>query len=370
MKFQTVLKCGALAAMWLSLATGPGCARKSSDNLVDGPSGTFTLAWSEYPSWSVFGVADEAGLIDKDEGEMGELEKKWGVDVVLRQLDYDPCISAYSSSTIDAVCITNMDILSPSLGRNSVAILPTSTSDGADACIVTGGIDTLEDLKGKESLGLELSVSQYMFERVLEVRGQDPKAFPFKQMAPNEAAQAMQTKQEGVNSIVVWNPFVMQTLGALQGDAKVLFDSTEIPEEIVDMVVVAEDALNRPGGKAFAACIVEAFYEVNQMLASPSKGDDTLIALGKKFSGLSLDDMKVIVQQTKFYKTPEEGIGIFTKPEFRDTLMPRVIDFCASHGIIDGKPSVSFENEAAQLRFDTSFMEQVSTAQDSPTDEN
>src|ERR1051325_586332 len=44
---------------------------------------TFSLAWSEYPSWSVFGVASELGLIDGRQGHQGELEKKWGVDIVL-----------------------------------------------------------------------------------------------------------------------------------------------------------------------------------------------------------------------------------------------------------------------------------------------
>ena len=93
--------------------------------------GVFSLAWSEYPSWSVFGVADKAGLIDAAEGKLGSVEEKWGVDIVLKQTDYDTCLTLYGSSTIDAVCITNMDVLAPALGRDSVAILPTSTSDGA-----------------------------------------------------------------------------------------------------------------------------------------------------------------------------------------------------------------------------------------------
>ena len=90
---------------------------------------TFTLAWSEYPSWSVFGVAHEQKLINGERGELGSIETRWGVDIVLKEVDYDTCITMYSSSTCDAVCITNMDILSPSLGRESVAVLPTSTSD-------------------------------------------------------------------------------------------------------------------------------------------------------------------------------------------------------------------------------------------------
>lgn len=320
--------------------------------------GAFTLAWSEYPSWSVFGVADEMGLIDKAEGKKGSLEEKWGVDVVLKQLDYEPCLAAYGGSTTDAVCITNMDILAPSLGRKSVAILPTSTSAGADACIVTG-INSVEELKGKKSYGLESSVSQYMFERALEELGQNPSEFPFSQMDPGVAAVAMQNKQDGINSIVVWNPFVMQTLTALKGEAKVLFDSTKIPEEIVDMVVVGEDALNRPGGKAFANCIVEAFYAVNAAIEDPATQDATLVSLGSKFGALPLEDMKVIVQQTQFYKTPEAGMSLFNKSAFQTELMPKVIDFCHSHEIIPEKPSTTFESGDAQLRFDKSFMQEV-----------
>ena len=317
---------------------------------------TFTLAWSEYPSWSVFGVAEEAGLIKSGKGEMGTLEEKWKVDVELKQMDYDGCLTAYSSGTTDAVCITNMDILAPSLGRNSVAILPTSTSDGADACIVTDAIQSIDDLKGKNSWGFEASVSQYMFERALEEQGKRPKDFPFKQMDPQLAAQAMQTNQDDIDSIVVWNPFVIQTLRAREGETKVLFDSTSIPEEIVDMVVVGEDSLKKSGGEAFAMVMIDAFYEVNKMIAGDD-GDATLIALGKKFAGLELDDMKEIVKQTKFYQTPEAGIGLYERADFQSTIMPRVVDFCATHGIVESKPTVAFSaGGGEQLQFDTSYM--------------
>jgi hypothetical protein len=133
----------------------------------------FTLAWSEYPSWSVFGVASELGLVDGLEGSQGELEKKWNVDMVLKGVDYDSCIQFYGSSEADAVCITNMDILGMAVDRPAVAILPTSTSVGADACIAVG-IDSLEALKGQPTKGLERSVSQYAFERILIKRGLNP----------------------------------------------------------------------------------------------------------------------------------------------------------------------------------------------------
>ncbi len=317
----------------------------------------FSLAWSEYPSWSVFGVAAEQGLIDEAEGKLGDMEKKWNVDIVLKQTDYDTCIQFYGASQADAVCITNMDILGPANSRTAVAILPTSTSDGADACI-TVGIDDLDGLAGKATFGLERSVSQYAFERILTLKGKSPKDFPFQQMDPSLAATAMQTGDASVRSIMVWNPFVLQTLRT-QKNAKLLFDSTAIPEEIIDMVVVAKDALDRPGGKMFAMAVLDTYYEMNRRLADPAKGNDTLIAIGAKFSNLGLDDMKLVVEQTKFYQNPEAALKLLESQKFQKETMPAVAQFCLEHGICEKNPTVSFDSLDAQLNFDLSYLKAI-----------
>ncbi|MCC6509316.1 MAG: hypothetical protein IT423_09430 [Pirellulaceae bacterium] len=314
----------------------------------------FSLAWSEYPSWSVFGVAGSVGLIEGDAGKMGELEKKWNVDVVLNFADYDGCITQYVTSATDAVCITNMDILAPSVGRHSVAIMPTSTSVGADACIVVG-INDLAGLKGQKTFGLEKSVSQYCFERVLELEGQKPAEFPFENKDPGVAASGMQSGQGEFKSIMVWNPFVLQTLRK-RTDAKVLFDSSKIPEEIIDMVVMGKDSLDKPGGKRFAYCIAEAFYRVNKLIEDPASSDKTLVALGEKFGSSSLEDMKVIVEQTRFYKTPETGLALFEGDKFRKETMPAVAEFCVSHGISEKKPTFSFAAGDSQLTFTSEYL--------------
>jgi NitT/TauT family transport system substrate-binding protein len=319
----------------------------------------FTLAWSEYPSWSVFGVADKEGLIDGAEGAMGSIEKKWNVDIVLNLAEYDPCITQYGANAADAVCITNMDILAPSLKRASVAILPTSTSVGADACIAVG-VDDIDGLKGKETFGLEKSVSQYAFERILEIQGKDPKEFPFKNQDPGVAATAMQASIAGTESIMVWNPFAMQTL-RLRKDAKVLFDSSAIPEEIIDMVVVGKDSLAKPGGDRFASAIVEAYYAVNQLMADPKTQDQTLIAIGEKFSKLGLEDMKLVVQQTKFYSTPQDALALLTGKKFQEETMPMVAEFCVSHEMCDSKPSFGFDDDSKQLNISTKFLQAVGT---------
>lgn len=333
-------------------------ADSSSQTASNGePPPVFSLAWSEYPSWSVFGVAETNGLIDGAKGSLGEVERKWNIDIELKQLDYDPCLQAYGSSTVDAVCMTNMDSLAPAISRPSVGILPTSTSVGADACIVVG-IDSIDALKGKETFGLERSVSQYCFERVLELNNQKPADFTFKNMDPGAAAQAMQLKDANISSIMVWNPFVMSTLRA-RTDSKVLFDSSAIPEEIIDMVVVSKDSLAKKGGKNFAYAIIETYYEINKLMADPKTSDQTLTAIGAKFSSLGLEDMKKVVEQTRFYKNADEALTLLKGDKFQKETMPKVVEFCVSHGIVEKAPSVGFGQADAQFNIDPSFLEAI-----------
>lgn len=331
------------------------------------PAGPFSLAISEYPSWSVFYVAHQKGLINAKAGELGPIEKKWNVDIELKEADYDTCITLYGSATVDAACLTNLDTFAPAGGRPAVAILPTSTSVGADANVVVGVAD-LEALKAVPTYGLEKSVSQYTFERNLVLKGQNPKDYTFKNMDPAAASQAMQTNQNGINSIVVWNPFVLQTLRTRK-DAKVLFDSASIPEEIIDCVMVGRDSLKKPGGEDFACAVIDTYYSVCNLIRDPKTSDETLVATGAKFSSLGLDDMKLVVSlgegdegATRFYSTADAGIGLFTNVKFQKEIMPAVHKFCIDHEIVNTQDAVyGFEVETAPLNFTTKFMDRVKT---------
>lgn len=337
-----------------------GCSRSSAPSKGTSPPPAFSLAWSEYPSWSVFGVAQDKKLIDGAEGKLGPIEKKWGVDIVLKEAGYDSCLNMYSAKNCDAVCITNMDVLSPALSLKSVAILPTSTSAGADACIVVG-IDSVQALRGHKVYGLENSVSEYCFSRNLELSGEKESDHQFTNMDPAAAAVAMQTKSQEHKAIMVWNPFVLQTL-ADRKDARVLFDSSTIPGEIIDMVVMSEASLDKPGGKEFALAVIDTYYEMNKLLADKDTGADTLVALGEKFSRLGLDDMKKAVEQTRFYKSPDEALALFTGEQLKDT-MKTVVGFCVSHQIVPGEPKIGYGNKqatpAVDLRFDPSYINEL-----------
>lgn len=359
----------------------------------------FSIAWSEYPSWSVFGVAGTTKikgelLVDGREGSMGSIEKKWGVDIVLKEADYDSCIVMYGAGKCDAACVTNMDTLNPALSRQSVAIMPTSTSYGADACIVPNTITKVEQLKGKSVYGLAKSVSEYAFCRNLTLLGQKETDYKFVNMDPSAAATAMQQSNEKIDAIMVWNPFVMETLNKCKNSHR-LFDSTTIPGEIIDMVVMSQASLDREGGDKAACAIADTYYTVCRLLADKANQDDMLVALGEKFSHLNAKSMAECCRQTRFFSTPEQGIALFTgtsavfpwKKEVADTselfngkavvgkeeqkvttkrledVMPLVVDFCFDKGIIPNKPTIGYGGKEqapkAQLRFDATYIKKV-----------
>ena len=160
---------------------------------------------------------------------------------------------------------------------------------------------------------------------------------------------------------MVWNPFVIETLSK-RSDVKVLFDSTQIPGEIIDGVIMAQGALEKEGGEAFACAIIEAFYTIaNRMNAAESR-DATLTALGEKFSNLDLAAMNKVVQQTKFLTSPGAAIAMFNGIELPQ-IMDRVVSFCVDHEITGRSPSLSYgkpkDGDTAELRFDTTFIARV-----------
>ena len=322
---------------------------------------TFTLATSEYPSWSTYVVAGKAGIINPAEGgDYGPLETKYGIDVVIEAKDYDSCIALYGSGTVDAACLTNMDSLNPALGRTTTAILPTSTSAGGDKVIAVG-IDSIEGLKGTPIYGLEKSVSQFTVIRGLEKSQQNPADYKFMNLAPEAAATALQTGSNDVKAICVWNPFAIQTLKTTNG-SKTVFDSSIIAGEIVDQVIIGNDSLAKPGGEKFATCLCDIFYQVNTKLWN----SDTTVqnaareALKQDFApDLTLDDMETVLTDTQFYKTAKDGITLYTSDGFKTT-METVVTTCKAMGVLESKtPTIGYNDPNAQLNFTPKYMESV-----------
>lgn len=338
------------------------------------PSGPFTFDWSEYPSWSIFYVAQALGYIDGTEGGLGEVEKKWNVDIVLRESEYDPCLVAFAGGTSDASCLTYGDALTIAESRPCVVIGPTSTSDGADALVVRSDvIKSLDDLKNHPSYGLEKSVGQLAFHRGLQEQNADPSEFEFKNMDPGLAAQAMIQRQEGINAIQVWNPYKRQVL-LKNKDTVVLYDSTLIPQEIIDCVVIGKNTLEKPGADDFACAVLDAFYNVCERLNE----DRVKLGIAEKFSPeFTVADMDVVLEETKCYTTPDDALNLFNSKEFQTVNTRTVADLENELGWLSADltpeqqkdfvpPTVGFNDPSAAVNFSTEYIERVKARRHMP----
>ncbi len=321
----------------------------------------FTIAVSEYPSWSgTFLTACDIGLIDGAKGKLGPIEKKWKVDLVVKDTDYDACITLFVNGNVDAACLTNIDSLAPSMTRKAVAILPTSTSAGADACLVQPDINTVKDLMATTTRGLAASVSEYAFDKGLEALGENPKSYKFENLDPVQVGVVLQSGK--IKAGVTWNPVVMETLKANQ-KLKRLFDSSLIKGHIIDMVTASRESLDKEGGKAFACAVVDTYYTVCRLMESDKTRDKTLTSMGVRFANLGLKDMRVIVKETQFYSTPEKGLALFKGAELPKVMEKHIVPWTVEKGLVDkdSVPVIVFGNDSgADLCFDPQYIEAVS----------
>lgn len=323
-----------------------------------------TIGVSEYPSWVTFLVACSEKLIGCKAGAIGPLEEKWGVDINVKATVYDTTLSMYGNAAIDAAAITNTDAVVSALSQPGVAILATSTSDRADALLVPKSITNIKQLRGKKIHGLAESVSQYVFVRNLMLLDENERDYEWSPMDPGVAALAMQQRQAGFDAIMVWEPYVIETLKK-RPDVHTLVTSGAIPLEVIDMVVMPLSALKKQGGQAFAYAVADTYYAINKLLNDPARRDDILLKLRKQFApSLSLEDMRRVVKEVKFFDTPEKGVELFT-----GTILPEkmkvVLDYTVRLKKLKQPPKVTFgsENGGAALQFDPTYMQQAITAQ-------
>jgi NitT/TauT family transport system substrate-binding protein len=192
--------------------------------------------------------------------------------------------------------------------------------------------------------------------------GLNPADFKYANSDPGTAAQSLQLGQ--AQAVQIWNPYVLQTLRK-NPKAKVLFDSKQISSEIIDMIVVANDSLAKDGGKRFAQALIDTYYQLN-LLLNGSAMEDTLVAIGHKFSSLNAADMDIVCTQTKFFGTPTESLRVFDKTKLVP-VMKRVEKFCLESQMVKKLPTIGYDDPKAQMNFSTSYIQDVVKAASAAT---
>ncbi len=324
---------------------------------------TFTVGWSIYVGWDPYQYMAKAGLLRK----WGD---KYGVAIKTQRFDYAPSIDAFTSKNIDACTMTNMEALDlpAASGIDTTAILIGDYSNGNDAVMARGG-NTLKSLAGKNVLLVEKTVSQYLLERAYVVNNLSDQLRKLKLVNTSDgsivAAFMNDTSQ---SAVVTWKPLVSQ-VQKMKG-VSTLFDSSKIPGEILDLLVIRTEVLNRSdgSGKKFAKAITGAWYE---MLAQMSGGNEKVLASIAAVSEDTLPSYKEQLSTTHMMYKPSEAATMATSAGLKDT-MKLVRQFCFTHGLLgsgtksvddvalqfpDG--SVQGKKDHIRLRFDATYMEQA-----------
>ncbi|HEY7886007.1 MAG TPA: putative urea ABC transporter substrate-binding protein, partial [Cellvibrionaceae bacterium] len=211
----------------------------------------FTMAWSIYVGWMPWAYIDETGIMDK-------WAEKYGIEVELRQInDYIEAINMYTAGRFDGATMTNGDMLTiPSAsGVDTTALITGDFSNGNDA-VVLRNRDKLEDIKGLDVYLLELSVSHYTLARALDFAGLTER--DVRVVNTSDVDYASLFNDANVQAATVWNPALAEVMK--NPEANIVFDSTQIPGEILDIMAVNSETLKAHPelGKAMTGAWFEA----------------------------------------------------------------------------------------------------------------
>lgn len=164
-------------------------------------------------------------------------------DAPIRLLNYPSTaeqLRAYRNKEIEVASITISDALLLATTNPDIRIvLVTDTSYGGDVVLAKPEIKDLPGLKNRR-IGVEATpLEAYMLTRALGKVGMTPKDVKVVSLGIAEHEQAF--TKGAVDAVVTYEPVRSKLLAS---GARLLFDSRQIPGEIVDVLVVSEEALN------------------------------------------------------------------------------------------------------------------------------
>ena len=319
-------------------------------------SDSFKVCWSIYVGWMPWAYGAEEGIVKK-------WADKYDIEIDVVQInDYIESINQYSAGEFDACTMTNMDALTiPAAGGvDSTALVVGDFSNGNDG-VVLKGESSLEAIKGQKVNLVELSVSHYLLARGLETVGMTEKDVTVVNTSDADMVAVYGTKD--VTAVATWNPLLSE-IESMPASTKV-FDSSQIPGEIIDLLVINTDTLaaNPKLGKA----LVGAWYEIMSMM---STGDTATAAKTymAEASGTDLAGYEAQLASTEMFYTPEAALALTMSEDLVST-MKSVAEFSFEHGLLgDGAPDAgfigiempagTFGNESnIQFRFDPTYMQ-------------
>ncbi|MCY1075508.1 ABC transporter substrate-binding protein [Archangium lansingense] len=199
----------------------PACTHEEKEPLRVG-----TILW---PGSEPIFLARDLGYID---------------DGSIRLVEYTTLGEAsreFRNGMLDAAFITfDIALQLQQQGIEPRVVLVIDYSEGADAIVARPGVRRLEDLRGKRVAVEDMVVSIYVLGRALKMAGLQPSDIQVVRIPVDQQLRSYESGQ--VDAVVTYEPFVDKLRAA---GAHTIFDSRQLPGEIVDVLVVNKDVLEK-----------------------------------------------------------------------------------------------------------------------------
>jgi len=318
---------------------------------------TFRVAWTIYVGWMPWDYGDYSDIVDK-------WADKYGIDIEVVQVnDYVESINQYTAGGFDGCVMTNMDALTiPAAGGvDSTALIVGDFSNGNDGVVLKDKA-SLADIKGQQVNLVELSVSHYLLARGLDSVGLSERDITVVNTSDADLVAAFTTPD--VTAVTTWNPLLSE-ITAMPGAHKV-FDSSQIPGEIIDLMVVNTETLK--ANPALGKALTGAWYEIMGIMSAGNAETAEALTFMAKASGTDLAGYQAQLDSTKMFYDAADALAFTNSAELIDT-MKHVAGFSFDHGLLgEGAPDAGFigiETPAGvvgdpaniKLRFDPTYMQ-------------
>ncbi|MFP5076488.1 putative urea ABC transporter substrate-binding protein [Rhizobium sp. YIM 134829] len=346
---RKILSIGAFAASLVLGSLAPAAAAPKTD---------FKVAWSIYVGWMPWGYANDHGIVKK-------WADKYGLTIEVTQFnDYVESMNQYTAGAFDAVTLANVDGLSiPAAGGvDTTAVIVGDFSNGNDAVILKDKA-SLADIKDQPVNLVEFSVSHFLLARALDSIGASERDVKVVNTSDADLVAAYQTPD--VTAVVTWNPLVSTILE--NPSAKKVYDSSQIPGEIIDLMVAHTDVLK--DNPAFGKALAGIWYETMALMtAKTPEGEAARAEMGKN-SGTDLKGFEAQMAATRLFDKAADAVAFTASPDLPKT-MEKVRTFLFAKGLLgSGAPSadvigITFPDGSTQgdpanvkFRFTTEFMD-------------
>jgi len=174
-------------------------------------------------------------------------------------------LRAFRNQAIDGMVISLDELFGLAVdGLQPRIILVVDVSHGADVVVGRRGMRTMRDLKGKSVAVESGALGAFVLSRALALNGMQASDVNVVHLESNEQPSAFAQGQ--VDGAVTFDPFRAQFL---QAGATTLFDSTRIPGEIVDLLAVRANVLEKQP-KAVQGLLAGWFSAIDYMKREPA----------------------------------------------------------------------------------------------------